>query len=50
MPSISSISEIQRCPLVIRMTDDPFDENGAMAKVPGDQALYHRRKAKCEEC
>jgi hypothetical protein len=50
MPSISSLSEIQRCPLVIRMTDDPFDEYGAMARVPGEQALCHGRKAKCKEC
>jgi hypothetical protein len=48
MPSISIFSEIQRCPLVIRMTDDPFDEYGAMARVPGEQALYHKGEAKCK--
>lgn len=50
MPSISSFSEIQRYSLVIRMTDDPFDEYGAMARVPDEQALYHGKLAKCKEC
>ena len=34
MHSISSFSEIQRCPLVIRMTDGPFEKYGTMAGFP----------------